>query len=219
MFFSSYGSLIHDVLASYYRGEIPAGDALTKFLIRFPSEVSGAYPSEQIRASYFQQGVDCMKAMQPIDGRILGVEERVSFELGGKPFIGFVDMIYEDRDGALCVMDHKSHALKPRSARKKPTKTDLELDEYLRQLYLYSVPVAKRFGRDPDFLEFNCYRIGTHIKERFCKQAQSEAIQWSLDMIEAVRKESEWRPNLDFWQCRFLCGFFSECEYAQVATF
>lgn len=74
------------------------------------------------------------------------------------------------RDGTLCILDHKSRSLKPRSNRKKKPKTDEEPDQYLRQLYLYSIPITNEFGRMPAFLKFNCYRTGVRIKEPFHSQ-------------------------------------------------
>lgn len=216
MFFASFGSLIHDLLAGYYRGETPAGELSSQFMMRFPFEVVGRAPSDTMRASYFRQGAECLRAPSPISGKILGVEERVSFDIGGRPFVGFVDLVYEDEDSALYILDHKSRALKSRSARKKPTKTDAELDEFLRQLYLYAIPIERKYGRFPDFLEFNCYRTGERIKEEFHLDALEETKRWALGTIENIRQESEWRPNLDYWRCKYMCGYYDQCEYAQM---
>ena len=133
-------------------------------------------------------------------------------------FTGFVDLIYQDKDGALCILDHKSRALKPRSGRKNPTKTDLELDDYLRQLYLYSIPISKLYGRYPDFLEFNCYRTDVRIKEPFQMEVLDHTKKWALDTIDAIRNEESWKPNIDFWRCKYLCPFHDSCEYAEMAT-
>ena len=217
MFFSEYGGLIHSIFAAYYRGEIPKADALNSYLTRFQEETVGAHPSPEIKTSYFKQGIDCMKALSPIDGKVLDVEKKVFFDFGNRRFVGFIDLIHEDSDGALCVLDHKSRMLKPRSKRTKPTKTDDELDAYLRQLYLYSIPVARDFGRPPDYLEFNCYRSGELIREPFQEEALEETKQWALNTIDAIGRERDWNPNIDYWPCHYLCGFCDQCEYAQIA--
>ena len=215
MFFSEYGSLIHDIFASYYSGRTSKQESLNDFLIRFPSEAIGAYPSEAIRRSYFEQGIESIKALSPISGCVISTEQPVRFSDDGKEFIGFIDMIYEDDNRALCILDHKSRSLKPRSNRKKKTKTDEELDQYLRQLYLYSIPFTNVFGKTPAFLEFNCYRTGVRIREPFCADALNETKRWAHDTIDAISRENDWRPNLDFWRCKYLCGFHDQCEYAQ----
>ena len=213
MFFSDFGSLIHSLLADFHSGKLTRDQAITRYLMRFPSEVRGRAPNQEIRASYFNQGLECVKNFSPIAGQILGVEQFVHFKIDELPFIGFVDLIYEDEDGALCILDHKSRALKPRSKRKKPTKTDEELDAYLRQLYLYSIPIAAKYGRYPDFLEFNCYRSGERIKECFHLEALEATKKWALDTIQQIREEKEWKPNLDYWVCSNICGLSSSCEY------
>ncbi len=221
MFFASFGSLVHNIFAQYYSGEITAADAVDEYMVRFTSEVRGFAPSPEIRTSYFIGGLEAIKRLAPIDGEILSVERRVRFDIDGRPFIGFVDMILRDAEGNLCILDHKSRNLKPRSKRKKPTRTDEELDDYLRQLYLYAIPVKEIFKTYPTYLAFNCYRQeqDTVIKEPFREQDFEAVKVWATSTIEAIRREEQWRPKLDFWQCKYLCPFCNTCEYATMTTF
>ena len=216
MFFASFGSLVHSLLAGYYSGNLSASQAETEYLIRFPKEATGVVPSSDIRQSYFRQGWQAIKALSPIPGKVLDVEQFVRFEIGGRPFVGFVDLVYRDDDGALVIMDHKSATLKPRSKRKKPTQTDRQLDEYLRQLYLYAIPIQAKYGSYPDFLEFNCYRSGEHIKEQFQKHICDATKDWAAQTIDQIGSEKDWRPNVDWWRCKYICGYYDQCEYAQL---
>ena len=217
MFFSGYGSLIHELLARYYGGSASISQVLNEYLCRFTDETSGSRVSGNIKASFFEQGVSLLKALSPIPGEVLSIEEKVFFDVGDRKFIGFIDLVHRDENGALCILDHKSRDLKPRSKRAKPTKTDQELDQYLRQLYLYAIPVAMKYGQNPDFLEFNCYRTGVRIKERFCTEKLEETKQWALQTIEQISAEKEWSPNVDSWRCRHLCGLSDVCDYYQMS--
>lgn len=136
----------------------------------------------------------------------------MEFKIGDKPFTGIIDCVAKDEDGIILV-DNKSRALKERSKRKKPTKSDAELDEYLRQLYLYSIPIKDTFHCYPARLEFNCYRTGQLISEPFREEELERAKQWAADSIEAITNNEDWSPKLDFWKCRYLCDFCDECEY------
>lgn len=216
LFFSGFGSLVHDILAKYHSGLIDAREAKLEYLARFPSESIGRAPNSKIRMDYFASGLESMKRLSPIQGEILGIEKRVSFDLSGRPFIGFVDCVYTDGHGALCILDHKSRALKPRSKRSKPTQDDIKLQFYLRQLYLYSIPIAKIYGRSPDFLVFNCYRDGLMIKEKFYSEDLETAKSWAIDTISQIGQEREWKPCLDYWRCSFLCGQSKNCEYKSM---
>jgi hypothetical protein len=121
-----------------------------------------------------------------------------------------MDLVARDNDNAICIVDHKSRVLKERGS--KRVKSNAVLDEYLRQLYLYSIPVTAQYGT-PDFLVFNCFRSGTLITEPFSQVAFYETVTWALDTIENILRETNWLPCEDFWQCRYLCDMASECEY------
>lgn len=216
MFFSSYGSFVHEILAQYYSGKISRQGAHLKYVSEFHAKVLGKPPSTAIFSKFYSQGAQCMQSLVELPGNVQLIESQEDFEIGRYRFTGFIDCVYIDKDGSLVVLDHKSHDLKPRSHRAKPTASDRELDEYLKQLYLYSIPVEKTFSKNPDFLEFSCYRTGTKIKEEFHTEKLAETVSWAIDSIHQIEKESEWSPRLDYWRCNHLCGLKHECEYAQM---
>lgn len=146
---------------------------------------------------------------------MLSVEECVKFKIDGRDFVGYIDFLGEDDDG-LVIVDHKSRALKPRTARKKPTKSDIELDEYLRQQYLYAEAIRQKFGSYPKKLCFNIFRNDLLIQEDFQSDACDEAKQWSLDQIGKIREEEGFRPRPEFFKCRYLCGVNHLCEYFEL---
>jgi len=88
----------------------------------------------------------------------------------------------------------------------------IRFDEYLRQLYLYAVPVAEQYG-PPGNLVFNCFRTGSMISEPFSQAAFEETIAWALRIIEDTLREKDWLPCEDAWKCRYLCDVAGECEY------
>lgn len=216
-FFSDYGSFVHGILEQYFRGEISRNDAVIQYLNGFSSEIQGRAPSNTIFINYFGQGLSYLKNLEKPPGKILGVEQEVTFRVGGYPFIGFVDMILQDEGGEIVVWDNKSRALKPRSSRKKPTKTDEELDEYLRQLYLYSIPLSAMYGKSPSTLVLNCYRSQQIIREPFDEAKVDEAKTWAVNLISEARQTEHWRPSLDYYYCLHLCDVGDECEYCEMA--
>lgn len=113
----------------------------------------------------------------------MAVEKRFDFKIDDRKFTGRLDFIGRDDDGSLVIIDHKSRLMKPRSKRKKPTKTDVELDDMLKQLYIYSLAVKDEYGEFPSKLCFNCFRNDTFIVEPFNDKAYKDAIDWALDTI------------------------------------
>lgn len=212
MFFASYGTFLHKLLASFHSGEASA-DTLTDVYLRdFRQEVRGNAPGAKVFTSYFQSGLAAVQNMEHFPLHTLGVEQKVEFSVGGYPFVGYIDYLGEDH-GGIALIDHKSRALKHRSFRDKPTHSDIELDEYLRQLYVYSIAVEALYGARPTSLCFNCFRTHTLIWEPFLDQAFAASQEWLLSRIQAIRNASGFPPSMEFFKCNYLCEMQDHCEY------
>lgn len=204
-FFAEYGSLIHKILEQFYTGKMKRTEMLPYYLQHFYTDIQHFAPTDAIYWNYYRQGMNYLCEFTPISRQIAAVEQKVEFELDGRPFCGFVDLRCE-RNGE-CVVDHKSRTLSPRSTRKKPTQSDKELDSYLRQLYLYSVP------QKPDWLMFNCFRSGQVIQEKFNEDAFERTKEWALKTIFTLENNEDWSPNPDYFKCKYLCDMRYLCDF------
>lgn len=213
-FFSDYGSFMHLIIQKYLTGELKKEELVGYYLANFRQNVIGKAPSQSIFANYFQQGLEYLKNIAPINEKIIGVEKEVVFDLNGKDFVGYIDKVSENN--GLIITDNKSRTLKPRSKRKKPTKTDKELDNYLRQLYIYSIPIEKEYNELPKKLKFNCFRAQTEITEEFNIDTYEQTKKWAIDTIKTITNEEKWKPNIDWFRCKYLCDVCNECEYYQM---
>ena len=211
-FFSSYGTFMHDILAKFYRGEGDADALVSYYLENYFAQVTGKPQKNSTAINYFNAGLDMVSNLQPTDKEILGVEKEVYWTLDGREYIGYIDLILRDKDGII-IRDHKNRDLKPRSNRKKPTKSDEELDSYLRQLYLYAIPIKELYGEYPVSLEFNCFRTQDQIKEPFKMDNFEKTKQWSIDKADEIEKTDYWNPTIDYFGCKYLCDIKRECEY------
>ena len=215
-FFAEYGSFMHSILQLYLTGKLKKEQLTTYYLTHFLSQVSAKAPTSKIHSSYFEQGRQYLKVLSFPQRNILQVEDKMKFNFAGYPFVGIVDVVSEDENGKLYITDHKSRALKERSNRKKPTQSDIELDKYLRQLYIYAYAVEKSIGRFPDYLEFNCFRTQTWICEPFQYERLIEVEAWAKQLIETIIQTARWPANLDLWFCKYLCDCSGECEYTSL---
>ena len=144
---------------------------------------------------------------------MLEVEGRHSYEIRGIPFTGVIDLVMEDEKG-IYIVDHKSRDLKPRSKRKKPTLQDEELDDMLRQLYLYSAAVYDKYGKHPYKVCFNCFRVGRLIEEQFNPAAYESALEWAINSINEIMDNTDgFSPYLDYFACHNICELSDECCY------
>jgi len=214
-FFASYGSYVHNLLEQYYTGSMPQERLPTEFLLGFQENVRGERPKESTVAKYIQNGAEYFRNFRPFEYETIGVEKRVDFRIDNMKFIGYLDYLGSDSNG-LVLIDHKSRDMKPRSNRKKPTVKDAELDEMLRQLYIYSAAIHQEYGEFPYKLCFNCFRTNTLIEEQFSINAYHEAISWVKKEIRKIEEAEIFNPSIEFFSCCYICGVSEECIYCQT---
>lgn len=215
MFFSDYGSFMHKLIEQYLRGFLEKDDLTGAYLSGFKRNVRGKAPNSKVFKSYFEQGYEYLSDIDFPYLSPIGIEQKVDFSIGDRSFTGIIDCVAID-DGSLVVLDNKSRALKPRSGRRKPTVSDKELDSYLRQLYLYSVPVEQLYHTYPVRLEFNCFRTGQLISEPFREEEFEKTKEWALKSIDTITGNEDWSPKIDYWKCRHICDLSEDCCYFQI---
>lgn len=216
LFFSSYGSFVHELIADYLSGKKTRSEVSSEYLEDFSDRVKPRAPNQTIFKNYFRDGINYFRHITRPPNKVAAVEEKVAFEIEGFPFTGYIDIREETKAGDIVITDNKSRNLKPRSTRSTPTKTDLELDDYLRQLYLYSYAVHENCGKFPSALCFNCFRTNTRIEEPFSKERYENAVVWAKESIERITEEEEFAPDLEFFRCKHLCEMQDHCEYFKL---
>ncbi len=215
LFFASYGSFMHEVMAKYLLGQLGHGDLVGYFVARYHTRVEGRPPNPNLHTEYLCDGVRYLAYPGLDPAKALDVEHYDQFTVAGFPFQGYIDLIMAEDNGKLSIVDHKSRALKPRSNRKN-SRSNAELDKYLRQLYLYSIPFKNQYGRWPDNLCFNCFREGVFIAEPFDEAAFESAVEWAQSLICAITDNEDWAPSIEPFKCRYLCDVHEQCEYYQL---
>lgn len=218
-FFGQYGSFIHKILEMYEKDEISIFDISQYYEDNFDAFVTEKAPYNKysdIRQSYYEKGLDYLDNIDLILDKyeVLGVEKEIHFKIGDYDMIGYIDLLLRDKESkAIIILDHKSASLKFKKSG-EISKTSLpHFLEFKRQLYLYSMPVIKEYGK-VDFLEWNMFKDRKHIKVEWDEAEYKEAIQWAHDTVKLIEQEKAWFPNPDYYYCNNLCGQRrSACEY------
>lgn len=211
LFYASYGTFMHALLADYYAGRTPGENLVPEFLTGFRERVRGSRPSSEIARKYVEEGAEYLRSPYRPDGEIVGVEKDVRFSVRGKPFVGFIDLIVRDGHG-LVIVDHKSRAMKPKSGKSRPTASDLEIDERMKQLYLYAEALRQEFGEFPYKLCFNCFRNGVLIEEAFSEERCEQTSAWASEEIARIEREEDFETDPEWFRCRYLCGYHTYCD-------
>lgn len=211
-FFSQFGSLAHEIHQLVFESAIKRDEAAQFYACHFGERVTAKAPSRQIFSTFFHDGLDYFREMPEFDGSVRGVEKELHFYIDDYPFVGYADLLTQSEHGIL-LFDHKSRLLLPRSNRKIKTVSDKELDRYLRQLYLYCIPIKKEYGEYPRELIFNCYRGRYMIREPFSIEGLTEAKTWAKNMIQKIISATSWPPRPEYFKCNYLCGLENDCSY------
>lgn len=210
LFYSSFGSFMHKLLERYYKGKATPEELESEFFINFSDKVKGERPKNI--SNYIEQGSAFLKNLKPLPYRIVGVEERVKFQIEDKTFVGVIDLLCKSGDEYI-IIDHKSHKLVPRTGKKPAKKSDEELDQYLRQLYLYSAAVEQKYGKLPTKLCFNCFMNNQFIEEPFVQERYEDVKKWAVREIRMIEGADEFYPLYEWFYCKNICGQHENCCY------
>ena len=218
-FFGEYGSLIHKILEKYEKGELSLFELNDYYEEHFSENVPHDAPPNKyvdIKQSYYEKGLDYFNNIDlDLDKyEVLGVEKEVRFQIAGKDFVGYIDLLLKEKEtGKIIILDHKSASIKILK-NGKVSKSDQEhVREFIRQLCLYAIPIIEEYGH-VDELWWNLFKDKNWLKMPFNKGDYDEAIKWAEDTLTLIENEKNWFPNPDSYYCNFLCGQRNHaCEY------
>ena len=223
--FSEYGTFCHSLLEKYFNDKLMIFELLGEYEDKFTQNVIHDFPPNQyvdLANSYFEQGKNYFANFDGLPQyKVLEVEKEVKFNIDKYPFIGYIDLVVENKRGEIEVIDHKSKDLsKPRKSKWKDRKERLvtELYQYLRQLYLYCIPIIEQEKIIPKYLNFNCFRKPTKsgkvnwIQIPFDMEDYEESKQWALNIIKGIYNDTDMKKTYDNdWFCNILCGVKEYC--------
>lgn len=214
-FFAEYGSFMHHILETHLSGNLSADDAPIYYISNYSDHIKGKPPNAKIGSSFYSQGLKYLNTLDFPRKNIIEVEKKVQCSISGHDYLGFIDVLSEGTDGGLIITDHKSHPLKPFSKNYpgKKLQSDITLENYLRQLYLYAEAVHQTMNIYPKILEFNSFREQNYISVPFEQRKLDETLLWAEETRNTIALNSEWNPNIDFWTCNYLCEVNRSCEY------
>lgn len=221
-FFGEYGTLMHHILEKYEKGELSIFELNDYYEKHFSEYVSHDAPPNKyvdIKESYYYKGLDYLNNIDLYLDQydILGVEKKVEFEISGKPFVGYIDLLVRDKsNGEIIIIDHKSSSIKTKKNGCISLSDSGHFLEFQRQLYLYSIPIIKEYGEVSKF-RWNMFKDRKWIESIWNQEEYEQTIQWAKDTLKLIENEREWLPNnYSPYYCNYLCGQRNNaCEYKQ----
>lgn len=209
--FAEWGSFGHSILEKYYKGELALFDLSSYYKDHYKENVETCFPPSRNNAmpnSYYNAGLAYFDAFEDPYQRdeILSVEQKFQKNIDGHDFVGVVDLIVKDKDtGNIFIVDHKS---------KSKFKSNEELHNYLRQLYLYSLYINEAYNIEPSKLVFNMFRTQTVEEIPFDKKEQISAVDWFHKIVDTAYKEEDFSANPSDYFCNYICSVRNRCKHS-----
>jgi len=211
--FAQAGTLAHELLAGWARGELTKDDLALQWISRFPKEVTAPFPryleAKGYAAKLFDSVLTYFEGFDGFPGfEIIGVEKEFVSSIAGERFIGVIDLILRNKEtGGIMLVDHKSCSLS--SFRKNK-------EQMYRQLLLYSKYTADEFGAFPETLCFNLFKENAKDARQFDPEDYMAARIWAETVIGEMKRRdlTEWfTVNPEYFRCTNLCAARNECRY------
>lgn len=208
--FSDWGSFMHYLLEQYFKGKLEFFELSQIYVNEYSKHIKCTFPPNKyvnLNESYYNKGKEYLDNFDGDfdDCEVLAVEQKVKLDIGGRPFVGVIDLVARGPDGKYRVIDHKS---------KKSFASKREEAEYLRQLYLYSIWIKQNYGEYPSQLIFNMFRGGKKVIHDFVEDELSAAIEWFTSTIDSIYSDTEFKASPNEFFCNFLCGVRHYCPYS-----
>lgn len=197
------GTLIHDLLDKWAKGELKKEDLAQEYKRRYGDEVVTAFPRLLASKGYaektYQQGLEYFETFDGFPGyEIVAAEKEYDTDIeltdGTKrKFIAYVDLILREKNSnKLVVCDHKSKSL---------TTFKKERNEMYKQQYIYSYFVHDEYGEWPQTLMFNLFKELGYLDEQvFSMEEFNKTMKWTTESIHQI----ESRDLLDWLECKHL---------------
>lgn len=218
--FAQNGKLVHEILESWAKGELPKELMSLEYETRYGDEVTKAWPKvfgNDVGKSTFRKVSEYFETFDEFPGyKIVSTEKYFETDIEGRKFVGVIDLILEDENtGAIVILDHKSKSL---SAFRKAEKA------MYRQPLLYSKYIYETYGKWPDEIAFNLFKEnGKIMKKPFSKEDYDEAMNWAIEQIKKIEEYDvidwfETKENPDMF-CNQICSYRFTCPVGMTGSY
>lgn len=176
--FAQTGSLCHQLLADYALRKRESFELLPAFEQAF-RRVKAPWPPYPAGVQLRTHDKLCryFRGFRGFgEAEVLAVEEKLIWTIAGRPFSGILDLVLRDRDGSLCVVDHKTGSLSEFQGQR--------LERHKMQPLLYSFLYSQCHGGTVDWLVFNLCKEDRWLTYRWTAFQERQALSWTASVMD-----------------------------------
>jgi hypothetical protein len=210
--FSEYGSLCHEILEKYFRGELEAFQLADYYADNYDRMVVSSPPFFIKTEEYYNQGYKFFDTFDfdKDEYEVLVIEDKVDVDLEDLKLIVKPDLVLKHKEtGKVYLMDYKSSIVQ------KGDKIDeKKLAGYKKQLTLYCKHL-KSIGVHADYLQLWFFRQKENKIYTFevTEEDETKVDKWVARTVKKIRSEEKFEATTDKFFCGQLCGVRDSCSF------
>jgi RecB family exonuclease len=203
----AFGSLLHLALEAINRWAVKSehvGSIDDETIVR--AFFNDTATTEIYTEDLYQEGLDVLREWFRVNieidsTRVLGIEQKFTFEFEGRTFLGYIDRIDKLDDETVLVRDYKSNRIVFTS---DETEADVQLSVYAHAVRLL-YPWVKNVE-----LAFDMLRHARTLQTSRTQVEVDDALRYCVDVADKSEADTEFKPCLNVF-CAW-CDHLDSCE-------
>src|SRR5258705_1560389 len=216
-FFAEFGTLCHDILEKYFKGELDLFNLPNYYEKHFYEVVQSISLSGTMTQNYYDAGYDFFTNIDinPDDFEILESELKTSSIWNGIELVVKPDIVLKEKStGKIILMDYKTSIIK-KNKNGSIAKSDIDkLNGYKKQLFLYAFFLSQ--NQKTKIEEFRLWFIRNNTFEifQYTEKEAIETLNWFMKIVAKIKEEEKFIANISNpFFCNNLCGVRMSCEF------
>lgn len=218
-FYAFMGKTMHECLERIFKKERTIDESIEDFETEYLEHKDDYGIRDRTKEKAYELCMDylCQLDLKELRKyKILGVELKITLMIEGYDYVGYIDLLLEDKKtGEIIILDHKSNQYPFKKNGGVFKNSEKEFEYYKKQMYLYCNGVYEKYGKYPRKIVWNHFKEGKYAVIDFNKQEFDETMKWFVDTIHQIENDKHFVANTEFFYCVYLCGFRYDCEYKE----
>lgn len=217
--FAEIGRFGHKINELLFRQELDINAAIEMWVEEYDYNIF-SYIKEETKEKKFYEFIEYLEKFNESfwdKYEVLAVEEELHWKIGRKNFVGFLDLLIQNKEtGELILVDHKSagHFLKLNG---EVLKNQIEnFSAYSKQMYLYCKPIYEKYKKYPSKIVWNHMFENKTTVIPFNESDYLTSIEWAKATIKKIYRDTKFLANKSYMMCYRLCNWRDTCEYLEM---
>lgn len=219
-FYSDYGSLTHEVMEQFFKGNLEPYELSGFYLDKFEEFVVNEPPGFHVDAinKYRDSGLEFFDnfSFDRDAYDVIDIETRIDGNIGGTSCTGRPDLVLRRKtDKKVILYDYKTSAPFWKDRKTGEEKRDIKkIEGYHKQMYLYGFMLREFKNIKVDEITLWFTRANKEVTIKYDKKKEKQVIDWLQKTIDRIKNDEEFKyNNSETFFCDNICNVREYCEF------